>query len=105
MQLKHIPTGLVIKSQATRSRSQNRKYARQILAEKLDVLAKGDGSRTAIKEGIKAKKKASAGKKSRRKYRALEAEKDGRQGVEDGREQEGGEGDNGDCDDEKKGTA
>ena len=65
-----------MKSQATRSRSQNRKYARQLLAEKLDEMEMGDQSRTAIKTAIKSKKKASASKKKRRKYRALEAEKE-----------------------------
>ncbi|KAH0408375.1 hypothetical protein KCU90_g21991, partial [Aureobasidium melanogenum] len=34
VQLKHLPTGLVIKCQETRSRSQNRKIARRILAER-----------------------------------------------------------------------
>ncbi|MCJ1446781.1 MAG: hypothetical protein MMC23_007288 [Stictis urceolatum] len=76
VQLKHIPTGLVVKSQATRSRSQNRKVARTILSEKLEEMEKGDQSRTAIKADIKRKKKASAHKKSKRKYRALEVEKE-----------------------------
>ncbi|KIN06165.1 hypothetical protein OIDMADRAFT_17193 [Oidiodendron maius Zn] len=72
VQLKHIPTGLVLKVQATRSRSQNRKIARQMLAEKLEVLEKGEGSRAAIVGEAKRKKKSSAVKKSKRKYRLLE---------------------------------
>ena len=72
MQLKHIPTGIVVKSQETRSRSQNRKHARELLAAKLDDLRNGDQSRSAIVQGVKRKKKASASKKSRRKYRQLE---------------------------------
>lgn len=75
MQLKHIPTGIVVKSQATRSRSQNRKIAREVLAEKLEVLEKGDQSRTMIKAEINRKKKASKNKKSKRKYRALDEAK------------------------------
>ena len=71
MQLTHIPTGIVVKSQATRSRSQNRKHARELLAAKLDDMRNGDQSRNAIVREVKRKKKASASKKSRRKYRDL----------------------------------
>ncbi|KAH6840835.1 RF-1 domain-containing protein [Chaetomium sp. MPI-CAGE-AT-0009] len=71
VQLKHIPTGLVVKSQATRSRTQNRKIARDLLALKLDELANGAQSRTAIVGDVKKKRAASKNKKSRRKYRKL----------------------------------
>lgn len=72
VQLIHRPTGLVVKSQATRSRSQNEKIARQLLADKIEQLQKGDQSRAAIKADRARKKKASKVKKSRRKYRDLE---------------------------------
>lgn len=75
VQIKHLATGIVVKCQATRSREQNRKTARKILAEKLEELEKGDESRTAIKTERARTKKASANKKSRRKYRLLEEEK------------------------------
>ncbi len=75
VQLLHKPTGIVIKCQATRSRIQNRKTARQLLAEKLEEREKGGESRTAIKAERVMKKKASSAKKSRRKYRALEEER------------------------------
>ena len=75
MQLKHIPSGIVVKCQSTRSRSQNRKIARTFLAEKLEFLEKGAESRIAIKGEVKRKKKASKEKKSKRKYRALEEAK------------------------------
>lgn len=65
----------MVKSQATRSRSQNQKIARQILAEKVEQLEKGEQSRAAIKAERERKKKASKMKKSRRKYRSLEEEK------------------------------
>ncbi|KAI7259426.1 hypothetical protein KC345_g10309 [Hortaea werneckii] len=81
VQLRHLPTGIVVKSQETRSREQNRKFARNILAEKLDSLEKGDRSRSAIKAERAKSKKASAAKKSRRKYRKLEEEKVGSQDV------------------------
>ncbi|RAL02731.1 peptide chain release factor family protein [Aspergillus ibericus CBS 121593] len=72
VQLIHKPTGVVVKSQATRSRSQNEKIARQILADKVEQLLHGDQSRAAIKADRARKKKASKMKKSRRKYRELE---------------------------------
>ncbi|KAL8855181.1 MAG: hypothetical protein Q9221_000087 [Calogaya cf. arnoldii] len=70
VQLKHLPTGMVVKSQATRSRSQNRSIARRLLSDKLEDAEKGSGSRTALKSEIKSKKKASMAKKARRKHRA-----------------------------------
>jgi peptide chain release factor len=73
--LKHIPTGIVVKSQPTRSRTQNLKIARQILADKVDEHLNGKESRPAIKQEKKRKKQASADKKKRRKYRALETVK------------------------------
>lgn len=82
VQLKHIPTGLVVKCQATRSRDQNRKIARDLLAAKLDVMYNGEKSREAIVADAKRKKKASAAKKSKRKYRKLD---------EDSREQDAAE--------------
>lgn len=75
VQLKHLPTGIVVKCQETRSRDQNRKTARKILGEKLEIMEKGPLSRTAIKTERAQKKKASADKKARRKYRKLDAEK------------------------------
>ncbi|KAI8630130.1 RF-1 domain-containing protein [Xylariaceae sp. FL1651] len=76
VQLKHLPTGLVVKCQATRSRSQNRTIARQLLADKLDDMARGDESRASVVGEVKRKKKASSAKKSRRKYRKLDEDRD-----------------------------
>lgn len=76
VQLKHLPTGTVVKSQATRSRSQNRTIARRLLADKLEEADKGPQSRVAIKAEIKKKKKASSTKKARRKYRHLQDARD-----------------------------
>jgi len=83
VQITHLPTGVVVKSQATRSRSQNHKIAREILAEKIELLQKGDESRTAKKIQLKSKRKASAAKKARRKYRKLEEGKNTIEGVLD----------------------
>jgi len=81
VQLTHIPTGIVVKSQATRSQSQNRKIAREILAAKLDELRNGDQSRTAIVADVKRKKAANAAKKARRKHRKAAAEAHAAAGV------------------------
>ncbi|KAI9729508.1 MAG: hypothetical protein M1818_008480 [Claussenomyces sp. TS43310] len=75
VQLKHIPTGLVLKVQATRSRTQNRKIARQMLADRLEEIEKGKESRAAVVGETKRKRKSSAVKKSKRKYKALAAAK------------------------------
>jgi protein subunit release factor B len=75
VQLIHATSGIVLKVQATRSRSQNRKIARQMLADRLDDLEKGDKSRSAVVGEVKKKKKSSAVKKSKRKYRKLDEAK------------------------------
>lgn len=59
----------MVKCQDTRSREQNRKLAREHLAEKIDDLLNGDNSRSAVVAKIKARRKLSAAKKSRRKHR------------------------------------
>lgn len=48
VQLKHIPTGIVVNSQFSRSREDNRKRAREILGGKIDDLKNGENSRNAI---------------------------------------------------------
>ncbi|KAF2722102.1 hypothetical protein K431DRAFT_319937 [Polychaeton citri CBS 116435] len=75
VQIKHLPTGIVVKCQDQRSRDFNRKVAREILGEKLDEMEKGDKSRNAIKAERARSKKASASKKSKRKYKKLAEEK------------------------------
>lgn len=84
VQLTHLPTGIVVDSQATRSRTQNYKIAKRILAEKVEHLEKGDESYVAKKVERKVVKKRSREKKARRKYRALEEAK--RREADDGEE-------------------
>ncbi|KAK2902078.1 hypothetical protein Q8A73_011824 [Channa argus] len=48
--LKHIPTGIVVKCHQTRSMDTNRKRAREILREKLDVTYKGELSEILVKK-------------------------------------------------------
>lgn len=66
----------MVKSQATRSRSQNEKIARQLLADRVEQLQSGEQSRLSLKAEQARKKKASKVKKSRRKYRDLEDHQD-----------------------------
>ncbi|KAH7089683.1 peptidyl-tRNA hydrolase domain protein [Paraphoma chrysanthemicola] len=81
VQLIHKPTGIVVKYQDTRSRTVNRAMARKILQERIEEVELGEDARTKVKARTLAKKKASSGKKSRRKYRALE-NKEGDDGEE-----------------------
>ena len=85
----------MVKSQATRSRSQNRKIARDLLALRLDELANGSQSRTAVVGEYKKKRADSAAKKARRKYRKLAEEKEKEAALKrnEGEEGEEGEGD------------
>lgn len=82
VQLLHIPTGIVVKCQDTRSRTQNRKTARRILQDRIEELELGEEARTRVKARERSKKKASADKKKRRKYKALEENKDEQAGTD-----------------------
>ncbi|CAK6966484.1 mitochondrial translation release factor in rescue [Scomber scombrus] len=48
--LKHIPTGIVVKCHQTRSVDINRKRARDIMRERLDVFYKGEESEILVKK-------------------------------------------------------
>lgn len=86
VQLKHIPTGIVVKYQDTRSREVNRKMARRILQDRIEEMELGEGARTKVKAREKSKKKASSAKKARRKYRKLAEGKEGEDGEGEGME-------------------
>ncbi|KAB2099264.1 hypothetical protein AG0111_0g12528 [Alternaria gaisen] len=90
VQLKHIPTGIVVKYQDTRSREVNRKMARRILQDRIEEMELGEGARTRVKAREKSKKKASSAKKARRKYRKLAEGKEGEEGEGEGLESVGG---------------
>ncbi|XP_040898525.1 probable peptide chain release factor C12orf65 homolog, mitochondrial [Toxotes jaculatrix] len=64
--LKHIPTGIVVKCHQTRSVEINRKRARGIMRERLDVAYKGELSEVLLK------KKESVLKKQEKKKKAHE---------------------------------
>ena len=68
VQLTHPPTGIVIKSQATRSRTQNLEIARRLLAEKLDVRDRGGESRVEkVRDKVRLRK-SRARKRAAKKY-------------------------------------
>lgn len=76
VQLKHVPTGIVVSSQFSRSREDNRKRAREILAMKVEELTAPPGqSRKAIVDEFKKKKVANRKRKSKKKYMKLAEEK------------------------------
>ncbi|XP_008837520.1 probable peptide chain release factor C12orf65 homolog, mitochondrial [Nannospalax galili] len=60
--LKHVPSGIVVKCHQTRSMDHNRKLARKILQEKVDVFYNGENS-SVNKEKREAEKKKQARKK------------------------------------------
>ncbi len=71
VQLRHIPTGLEVKCQLTRTQALNRYHARQILIKKLDTLLRGAASEQQQKiEKLRRQKR----KRSKRaKEKVLEA--------------------------------
>ncbi|KAK9249208.1 RF-1 domain-containing protein [Lipomyces tetrasporus] len=69
VQLRHIPTGLVVSSQATRSREQNRKLARRELSEELEYLRDPENSRRGQKIKQLREKKTRQRKKAVRRER------------------------------------
>ncbi|XP_066466025.1 mitochondrial translation release factor in rescue [Tiliqua scincoides] len=60
--LKHLPSGIVVKCHQTRSVELNRKRAREILQEKVDVFYKGEAS-----DLVKAKQESEKKKQEKRK--------------------------------------
>jgi protein subunit release factor B len=51
--LLHIPTGVRVATQKTRSLEQNRKIARKLLREKVDEFLEGGEARSAVKAEVK----------------------------------------------------
>lgn len=99
VQLKHLPTGIVVKCQATRSRAQNRKSARKLLAEKLEQVEMGDQSRTALRAELERRKRRVREKKARKKYGKIgdlgtevDDEEEGHDDVEEEIEKENADG-------------
>ncbi|KAK7204193.1 RF-1 domain-containing protein [Myxozyma melibiosi] len=75
VQLRHIPTGLIVSSQATRSREQNRKIARRKMAEELQFQNDPENSRRGKLIEKKQKSKRNQRKKALKRARQREADK------------------------------
>uniref|UniRef100_A0A8D0H7Y2 Mitochondrial translation release factor in rescue n=1 Tax=Sphenodon punctatus TaxID=8508 RepID=A0A8D0H7Y2_SPHPU len=63
--LKHIPSGIVVKCHQTRSLEMNRKRAREILQEKIDLFYKGETSDIAKQKQAEVKRKQEKKKKAK----------------------------------------
>lgn len=83
VQLTHLPSGIVVSCQYSRSQEQNRKKAREILALRLDDMLNPGKSRNAVVNERKTKVKQSKTKKSKRKYREIEGNKERSKNQED----------------------
>ncbi|RKP34110.1 peptide chain release factor class I/class II, partial [Dimargaris cristalligena] len=68
VQLRHLPSGIIIECQETRSLEQNRKIARKRLIAKLDELHNGDQSKIAKKLDKVRKRKSRKRQKTKKKY-------------------------------------
>ncbi|ORX58870.1 hypothetical protein DM01DRAFT_1333488 [Hesseltinella vesiculosa] len=68
--LRHIPTGIRVQCQQTRSLQENRGIARKLLKEKLDDLVNGAQSKNNKKAAKIAKQKARRAKRAKEKYGA-----------------------------------
>lgn len=75
VQLTHLPTGIVVTCQQSRSQELNRKKAREILALKLEEIQDPENCRTAVIAKRKTIVKSNKSKKSRRKYDKLDEER------------------------------
>ncbi|XP_028851451.1 mitochondrial translation release factor in rescue [Denticeps clupeoides] len=73
--LKHLPTGVVVKCHQTRSVEQNRKLAREILRERLDVAYRGEesevlqGKREAVRRKAEKRRKAAENLERKRLFK------------------------------------
>ncbi|KAL1928659.1 hypothetical protein VTP01DRAFT_2445 [Rhizomucor pusillus] len=74
--LKHIPTGIRVQCQQTRSLEANRGIARKLLIEKLDDMINGKLSKNAQKAAKVAKAKARRARRARKKYGTKEDKED-----------------------------
>ncbi|KAI8331347.1 RF-1 domain-containing protein [Chlamydoabsidia padenii] len=66
--LRHIPTGIRVQCQQTRSLQENRGIARKLLKEKLDDLWNGSLSKNSKKSLKIAKQKARSARRAKQKY-------------------------------------
>ncbi|KAH3681551.1 hypothetical protein WICPIJ_007482 [Wickerhamomyces pijperi] len=75
VQLKHLPTGIVVTCQATRSQEQNRKIAREILAMKVQHHYDPENSRETVLHDRRKSIKENKERKNKKKYVLIDAER------------------------------
>ena len=63
MVLKHLPTNIVVRVHDSRDQLVNRKLARKLLYDKLDVILNGETSKIALRDARKARTKDRARRK------------------------------------------
>ena len=76
MLLTHLPTGLQVRTQKTRSLEDNRRVARKLLLQKLDDHVNGSLSKHSEKIAQLRRKKANRRAKSKQKYATATTEDD-----------------------------
>ena len=91
VQIKHEPTGIVVKTQASRSRTRNRQIARKILADRLEEIELGDQSRLGRRRERERRRKAGRRKKAKRKYGTMMQGQDRGKVGEEGIQMDDGE--------------
>ena len=70
MVLKHLPTNIVVRVHDSRDQLVNRKLARKLLYDKLDVLVNGETSKIALRDARKARTKDRARRKREQKAKS-----------------------------------
>ncbi|KIV99145.1 uncharacterized protein PV09_09175 [Verruconis gallopava] len=83
VQIKHLPSGIVIKCQETRSRDHNQKLAIRKLQDRLEEMEKGKDSRLGRRQELIRRRKRNAAKRARKKYGTTKAQGTEQCGMED----------------------
>ncbi|VDB95728.1 unnamed protein product [Peniophora sp. CBMAI 1063] len=76
VQLLHVPTGIRVTCQETRSLEQNRKIARKILLDKLDAMANPGLSKSEMKRAKQQERERRRRKKAKKKARLAAGSED-----------------------------
>lgn len=83
VQLKHIPTGIVVTNQFSRSQKDNRKRAREIMMERIESLRNSDGKGNGMRMSdralavytLKKQRKENRDRDAGKKYKKLDEER------------------------------
>ncbi|KAI9352987.1 RF-1 domain-containing protein [Zopfochytrium polystomum] len=90
VQLRHVPTGIIVMTQRFRELAANRKEARKLLRLRLDEIINGALSKASVARAKVAKQKSKQAQRAKKKYGGKEGEEEG--GVVREEEVEGAEG-------------